>query len=64
MIPPSDLPQRIASALALHQFPHKAWSLMTDEEKGFYLQDTFEFLAALKLAGLTLHDTQLSPPQE
>lgn len=52
MTPTSDLPLRIASALALVQFPHKDWTLLSDEEKGFYIQDALDFLAALRLANI------------
>jgi len=53
-IPHSDLVVRLASALALTQFPHKGWPLLTDEEKGFYVQDVIEFLAACRLANIEL----------
>lgn len=50
----SDLVVRLSSALALTQFPHKDWSLLTNEEKGFYVQDVIEFLAACRLANIEL----------
>lgn len=42
----------IAAALALVQFPHRDWSLISDEVQGHYIQDAEEFLAALSLAQL------------
>ncbi len=56
MTHPSDLVLRLASALALVQFPHKDWSLLADEEKGFYTQDAFDFLQACRLANIKVTD--------
>ncbi len=42
----------IASALALVQFPHRDWALISEEVQGHYIQDAEEFLAALSLAQL------------
>lgn len=54
----SDMVLRVASALSVLQFPHKQWSMLPDEEKGFYIQDTFEFFRALEMAGLSLVEKQ------
>lgn len=57
MTHPSDLILSLSQALARIQFPHKEWALLTDEEKGFYIQDVLDFLAATSLAGYTLSNT-------
>ncbi len=51
---PPEIVLRIASALALVQFPHKDWTLLNDEVKGFYIKDANEILDALHYAGYTL----------
>lgn len=58
MIHPSDLVCKIAAGLALQQFPHKEWNTMTDEEKGYYVQDVFEFLAVLRRLNFTISEVQ------
>ena len=51
---PPEIVLRIATALALVQFPHKDWNLHNDEVKGFYIKDANEILDALHYAGYTL----------
>jgi hypothetical protein len=44
----------IAAIWAVNEYPHKPWHLLSEEEKGWWRQDTAAVLAALKAAGYHL----------
>lgn len=44
----------IAASWCLREYPHKEWSAMTEEEKGWWRQDVLAILAAIEAAGYTL----------
>jgi len=44
----------IAAAWAVNEYPHKPWHLLSEEEKGWWRQDTAAVLAALHTAGYHL----------
>jgi hypothetical protein len=58
MTPHSDI-DRIAASWCLREYPHKEWSAMTEEERGWWRQDVIAILAAIEAAGYTLTKGEL-----
>lgn len=42
---------KIAAAWCIRTYPHKEWTSMTEEEKGWWRQDVLDIIASIEAAG-------------
>lgn len=52
--PSDDLIDTLSASLCLLSYPHKEWRAMSEEERGWWRQDTLAMLQAITAAGYEL----------